>query len=200
MSPKSVRPCTPPLSGRSVFATPSGKDRAPAGRLNSTQWVNTPLGASGSSMISANDCVPSGTSLQERAGETSSPSQVNRVGIGWSASNASLRTAKAMTPSSSTGVSVTEGVSVGVPFPPPQAAMSSPTASKPQRTNPIAPLKIARRFQTNLLALRPIDLYRDHHALGGPAAVRLLYLLARGPAPMIAHVIAIVCREHLPRV
>jgi len=47
-----------------------------------------PPGASGSSSISANDCVPSGTPVQLSSGDMSAPSQLYITGIVPSSSNA----------------------------------------------------------------------------------------------------------------
>jgi amino acid transporter len=52
-----------------------------AGKSKSTQWVQVPTGASGSSAMSAKLCVPCGAFVQESAGEISAPSQVNFLAI-----------------------------------------------------------------------------------------------------------------------
>src|SRR5207245_6766761 len=65
-----------------VAGTPSGNEVASAGRLYSTQWTHVPRGASGSSQIRANACVPLGASDHVKGGETSLPSAVCFFGMG----------------------------------------------------------------------------------------------------------------------
>src|SRR5262245_28946839 len=61
-----------------------------AGRLNNTQWTQVPIGASGSSTISARDFVPAGGSFQERPGEMFLPMQEYLAGMDCPFANASL--------------------------------------------------------------------------------------------------------------
>jgi hypothetical protein len=56
--------------------SPSLSPPATGSMFQASQCVNVPTGASGSSTISASARVPAGGSLQESAGETSSPSHV----------------------------------------------------------------------------------------------------------------------------
>jgi hypothetical protein len=49
---------------------------------NSTQWVNVPFGASGSSMMRMKECVSGGTWLQSCSGEVSWPSHIRVARIG----------------------------------------------------------------------------------------------------------------------
>src|SRR5215211_6556035 len=58
--------------------------------FQASQCVNVPTGASGSSTTSTSARVPAGGSLQDGAGETSSPSQACREGISSPCPNALL--------------------------------------------------------------------------------------------------------------
>jgi hypothetical protein len=49
--------------------------------LYSTQCVNVPIGASGSSQINARDKLPEGMSIQASGGEKFNPVQVKRAGM-----------------------------------------------------------------------------------------------------------------------
>src|SRR5881397_1693478 len=55
-----------------------------------TQWTHVPIGASGSSQISARLFAPSGAPVQFNGGEASSPSQVCFAGINSPSANAGL--------------------------------------------------------------------------------------------------------------
>ena len=61
-----------------------------AGMLNNTQWTQVPIGASGSSTMSAKDCVPAGGSFQASAGEMFFPLQEYLAGMDCPFMNASL--------------------------------------------------------------------------------------------------------------
>src|SRR5215217_2461321 len=67
-----------------------------------------PIGASGSSTISANDCVPAGGSFHVSAGEIFFPVHVYLAGMDWPLPNASLL--------SSIDISASVGSVVGVSF------------------------------------------------------------------------------------
>src|SRR5215218_2073485 len=71
---------------------PSPDDEVAGGTSSTTQCVNVPDGASGSSTTRANAAASSGTSVQASGGDTSSPSQVYRCGIGPPSANAELVT------------------------------------------------------------------------------------------------------------
>ena len=60
------------------------------------QCVHVPTGASGSSAMRANDCVPAGASFHCNAGETSAPSQLYFLGIAPPSANAVVFSAKGM--------------------------------------------------------------------------------------------------------
>src|SRR5436190_5688327 len=64
--------------------------RSPTGMLNSTQWVNVPRGASGSSQIRAKLFVRSGGSVHANGGGVSRPSPVYCFGMGWPSAKAVL--------------------------------------------------------------------------------------------------------------
>jgi hypothetical protein len=66
--------------------------RLVAGRLNTTQCVKVPLGASGSSMIRATLAAPVGTPVQVSGIGALLPRQENLTGIVAPAANAGLRT------------------------------------------------------------------------------------------------------------
>src|SRR5512134_511382 len=83
-----------PVTGRS-----STSSRASGGMLNSTQCVHVPPGASGSSTISAKDCVPAGGSVQARAGEMFLPTHEYFAGMDCPLANASLVSWKVMSAS-----------------------------------------------------------------------------------------------------
>jgi hypothetical protein len=74
----------PSLGAGSPSPSPSAAGSSP----QAIQCVKTPPGASGSSTTSASDRVPSGMCVQRSGGETSSPSQVWRLGMAWAFSNA----------------------------------------------------------------------------------------------------------------
>src|ERR671924_1974501 len=78
----------------STFLPVTGKSscrlRASAEILNKTQCTQVPIGASGSSTISANDCVPAGGPLQAKAGEIFLPVQAYLAGMDCPFTNASL--------------------------------------------------------------------------------------------------------------
>src|SRR4026208_1491370 len=76
-----------PVIGRS-----SCKSRLAKGMLYKTQCTQVPMGASGSSMISAKDCVPAGGSFHARGGETLRPMQEYLAGMDCPLANASLVT------------------------------------------------------------------------------------------------------------
>jgi hypothetical protein len=76
-------------------ASPSHRPPVPPSSPRATQWVNTPRGASGSSTSSASDRASSGTFAQRSGGETSSPSQVYRLGIACEYSKTLLSRANA---------------------------------------------------------------------------------------------------------
>src|SRR5574339_10785 len=80
-----------PVTGRS-----SGRLRRSRGMLYRTQWTQVPIGASGSSTISANDCVPAGGSLHARAGEIFLPVQAYLAGMDCPFVNASLVSSRDM--------------------------------------------------------------------------------------------------------
>src|SRR5688500_4116706 len=79
-----------------VTGSSSGRSRLSAGMLNSTQWTQVPMGASGSSMMSANDCVAAGGSVHASAGDTFLPTQEYLAGMDCPLVNASLVSAKDM--------------------------------------------------------------------------------------------------------
>src|SRR5690349_5641050 len=62
----------------------------PEGMLYTTQCTHVPPGASGSSAMSAYDCVPEGALLQARAGEMLLPLQLYFTGMDCPFANASL--------------------------------------------------------------------------------------------------------------
>lgn len=70
--------------------TPSGRLAGCGGTFQITQCVHVPIGASGSSAITAMDLVPAGVLLQDSAGETSAPEHVNRAGISLPFGNAAV--------------------------------------------------------------------------------------------------------------
>src|SRR5574338_316580 len=74
----------------------SGRLRVSAGILNNTQCTQVPMGASGSSTISAKDWVPAGASSQARAGEMFLPLQEYFAGIDCPLTNASLVSSRDM--------------------------------------------------------------------------------------------------------
>src|SRR5687767_14581387 len=104
-----------PVTGRS-----SCRLRASAGMLYSTQWTQVLTGASGSSMIRANDSVPAGGSFHARAGEIFLPVQAYLAGMDCPFTNASLVSVRDMV-ASVEGVSdagdaaMDSGAAVGVP-------------------------------------------------------------------------------------
>src|SRR5687767_3175943 len=74
-----------PVIGRS-----SCKSRLASGMLYNTQCTQVPTGASGSSMISAKDCVPAGGSFHASGGEMLRPTHEYLVGMDCPLANASL--------------------------------------------------------------------------------------------------------------
>jgi hypothetical protein len=76
---------------------PSPSPPAAGSMFQASQCVNVPTGASGSSTMRASVRVPGGGSLQDNAGETSSPSHVWRRGISPRSVNASLLNANSPT-------------------------------------------------------------------------------------------------------
>src|SRR5215207_4220802 len=89
-----------------VMGKSSCRLRASAGILNNTQCTHVPIGASGSSMMMAKDCVPAGGSLHASAGEVFFPVQVYFAGMDCPLKNASLLSSIDMLASSIVGVSV----------------------------------------------------------------------------------------------
>src|SRR5438309_8147377 len=81
MLPKPFLPCCAPAGRSWLLLVPWANSRVVAGKFQTTQWINVPEGASGSSMIRAKLLVPGGGSVQESGGEVSAPSQVNSLGI-----------------------------------------------------------------------------------------------------------------------
>ena len=73
--PASLAPCSPSW-------LPVSSEVSSGGSPYTTQWMKLPPGASGSSTTSASSTVPTGGSSQASAGETFSPSQLNRGSIG----------------------------------------------------------------------------------------------------------------------
>src|SRR3990170_2319321 len=127
MPPASLLPWVParPYAGIGTASIPSGKLSASALMSYSTQCVNVPPGASGSSMTSANAFVSAGGPLHDSGGETFSPSQVKRAGIASSLPNASLVTENTVASlPTGDGVVAAAGVLAGALSPPPQAARS----------------------------------------------------------------------------
>src|SRR5207244_3354070 len=83
-APKSFRPSL-------GAASPSSRPPAPAAATpHASQCVNGYRPASGSSTQRASEPVPSGGAVHSSGGETSSPSHVNRSGIGSPSANAAL--------------------------------------------------------------------------------------------------------------
>jgi len=80
-----------PLIGRS-----SGRSRVFAGMLNRTQWTHVPIGASGSSTMSAKDCVAAGGSFHVSPGEIFFPTHEYLAGMDCPFANASLVTVRDM--------------------------------------------------------------------------------------------------------
>src|ERR1700677_2567933 len=60
---------------------PSGSNVVEAAMSKITQWTKSPDGASGSFTIRASDLAADGTPLKLKAGDLSSPEQVNPTGI-----------------------------------------------------------------------------------------------------------------------
>src|SRR5215470_2281377 len=87
---------------------PFAMPRLVAGRLNTTQCVKVPLGASGSSMIMATLAAPAGMPVQASGMGVLLPRQENLTGIVAPAANAGLRTAIA---------AALGGAAVGVDWP-----------------------------------------------------------------------------------
>src|SRR5215468_128267 len=102
--------------------------RLVAGRLNTTQCVKVPPGASGSSMIRATLAAPAGMPVQVNGIGVLPPRQENLTGIAAPAANAGLRTVMAPGPGAVTAdVACSAGVLPACPDPvdPPQAASRS---------------------------------------------------------------------------
>src|SRR4249919_2380311 len=112
--------------------------RLVAGRLNTTQCVKVPLGASGSSMIRATLAAPAGTPVQVSGIGVSLPRQENLTGIVVPAAKAGLRTAIVAALDGVAGAAWPAEVLAAGPAPPlpPQAASrrTASTASAPART------------------------------------------------------------------
>src|SRR2546422_7340622 len=87
---KSVVPCFIPFGSESFFGTPSSRPRASGGMFHATQCTQVPIGASGSSAMSARLLALAGMSDQLRGGDTSGPSHVYFFGIIPPASKAEL--------------------------------------------------------------------------------------------------------------
>src|SRR5271166_2616934 len=85
-----------PLSRRALLGAFSGSRSAFAGIFQITQCTQVPAGASGSSMMRANEAAFEGWSLQVRAGEMSVAWQVNCLGMAAPEANAGLARVKAM--------------------------------------------------------------------------------------------------------
>ena len=79
--PKSFLPCLEPSGSSASWGTPSGRPVLFAGMLKIIQWVNVPIGASGSSIKIAIDFVLSGMFSQFSGIDTSSPKPVYFTGI-----------------------------------------------------------------------------------------------------------------------
>src|SRR4029077_1832697 len=79
-----------PFGSESRFGTCASKTRPVAGIFHATQCTQVPMGASGSSAISAKLFAPLGTSDQLKGGDASCPSQVYCLGMMSPASNAEL--------------------------------------------------------------------------------------------------------------
>ncbi len=88
MRRKSLLPWRAPLSSDSILGWSSGSSVALAGMFQSSQCVQVPPGASGSSAMRASDWVRSGAPCQAKAGDRSAPSQVWRRGISAPLGNA----------------------------------------------------------------------------------------------------------------
>ena len=120
--------------------------RLAAGRLNTTQCVKVPLGASGSSMIRATLAAPAGTPVQVSGMGALRPRQENLTGIVAPAAKAGLRTViAAALDGTAVGVAGAAAVLAAGPGPvdpppvPLQAAskraastVSAPTAARPR--------------------------------------------------------------------
>jgi hypothetical protein len=115
--------------------------RLVTGRLNTTQCVKVPLGASGSSMIRATLAAPAGMPAQATGIGVLLPRQENLTGIIAPAPNAGLRTVIAVALDGVAGVAeLGAGLDpVDPPLVPPQAAsgraarpMSAPAAARPR--------------------------------------------------------------------
>src|SRR6266496_381338 len=95
---KSVVPCFIPFGSESFFGTPSSRPRAFGGMFHATQCTQVPIGASGSSAMSARLLAPAGTSDQLKGGDTSGPSHVYFLGIISPAVNAELFSSMVLPP------------------------------------------------------------------------------------------------------
>src|SRR5262249_45330552 len=120
--------------------------RVVTGRLNTTQWVKVPLGASGSSMIMATLAAPAGTPVQVSGMGLLLPRQENLTGIIAPAANAGLRTLIAAAP---------DGAAVGVAGPAPELAVVPDPADPP----PDPPQAARRRVARALSAPLPLNEY-----------------------------------------
>src|SRR6266849_2744157 len=87
---KSVVPCFIPFGNVSRFGTFSSRSCTVAGMFHATQCTQVPLGASGSSVMSAKLLVLAGTADQLKGGDMSEPSHVYFGGIIPPISNAEL--------------------------------------------------------------------------------------------------------------
>src|SRR4030095_7514687 len=96
----------------------SGRLRVFTGILNSTQCTHVPIGASGSSTMSAKDCVPAGGSFHASAGEMFFPIHEYFAGMDCPFANASLVNVRDMVASvaadSDSDVDIAEGWGVVV--------------------------------------------------------------------------------------
>src|SRR4051812_20151722 len=106
----------------------AGSDVTEGGRSNTIQWSKVPLGASGSSTMSANEAVPNGAPLQVSGGEIFSPSQEYCFGIDTFARNAELVSVNASPfAAEPTGVVVGDGDAL---VPPLQASRTTVETSR----------------------------------------------------------------------
>src|SRR5215468_10800281 len=114
--------------------------RLVAGRLNTTQCVKVPLGASGSSMIRATLAAPAGTPVQASGMGVLPPRQENLTGIIAPAANAGLRTVIAAAP---------DGAAAGVAGPAAELATAPDPADPPPD-----PLQAASRRVASTVSAR----------------------------------------------
>src|SRR5271156_4541647 len=83
-------PCRAPFSSVSPLAVPASRRCVRAGRSYSTQWTQSPDGASGSSTTTAIVWVFLGTPVHPSGGDWSAPVQVYAAGIVAPAAKAEL--------------------------------------------------------------------------------------------------------------